>query len=93
MESSFKVRTPGRCAGRYIAGRNSMVSGRSPVDARTPHGPLWYGATVLVVDDNLQVRELTRLLWKFETTKNAAAEQQDHQRPERGRRRRGGTNS
>ena len=25
-----------------------------------PHGPIWYGATVLVVDDNLQVRELTR---------------------------------
>ena len=30
-----------------------------PNDA-APHGPIWYGATVLVVDDNLQVRELTR---------------------------------
>jgi DNA-binding response OmpR family regulator len=25
-----------------------------------PYGPIWYGATVLVVDDNLQVRALTR---------------------------------
>ncbi|MFC0542230.1 MarR family winged helix-turn-helix transcriptional regulator [Kutzneria chonburiensis] len=43
--------------------------------------------------DEAEIRELTRLLWKFETTKNAVARQQDQQRPERGRRRRGGTTS
>jgi DNA-binding response OmpR family regulator len=26
----------------------------------TPHGPIWYGATVLVVDDDLSVRQIVR---------------------------------
>jgi response regulator RpfG family c-di-GMP phosphodiesterase len=29
-------------------------------DDAAPHGPIWHGATVLVVDDNLEIRELTR---------------------------------
>ena len=28
-------------------------------DDAASHGPIWYGATVLVVDDNLKIRELT----------------------------------
>jgi DNA-binding MarR family transcriptional regulator len=35
-----------------------------------------------------EVRELTRLLWKFEQTKAAAVQREQEQRPERGRARR-----
>jgi len=68
--------------------------GRKQIDELTEFGMRRF--ELFVADwDEAEIRELTRLLWKFETTKNAAAEreQQDQQRPERGRRRRGGTNS
>ncbi|QUQ63311.1 MarR family winged helix-turn-helix transcriptional regulator [Kutzneria sp. CA-103260] len=42
--------------------------------------------------DQAEVRELTRLLWKFEHSKAAVVEKEQEQRPERGRRRSRGDN-
>jgi DNA-binding response OmpR family regulator len=43
-------------------GKRSVASGRCRVDAdeAAPQGPIWRGAEVLVVDDDTDVRELTR---------------------------------
>src|SRR4051812_8645127 len=68
--------------------------GRKQIDELTEFGMRRFES--FVADwDPAEIRELTRLLWKFETTKAAVVEreQQEQQRPERGRRRRGGTES
>jgi DNA-binding MarR family transcriptional regulator len=61
--------------------------GRQQVADLTEFGMRRYESFVAGWDPE-EVRELTRLLWKFEHSKAAVAEPEQEQRPERGRRRR-----
>jgi DNA-binding MarR family transcriptional regulator len=86
-EGKVAVRPDPRDGRAFVAGLTDL--GRQQIAELTEFGLRRYES--FVADwDPAEVRELTRLLWKFEHSKAAVAEreQREQQRPERGRGRR-----